>query len=90
MLSEFYKYGDQVTIETSHLIEIWACHSQGMILIALHLIGDGNYVVTMVYLSEFAGYIFDSLSAQVQFAQSFDTCSLKDFTQQSLHLLPLV
>jgi hypothetical protein len=51
-----------------------------MILMALHLIGDGSLVVTMVFLSEFAGYTFDSLSAQVQFEQSFETLSLKDLT----------
>jgi hypothetical protein len=33
-----YKYRDQAQIETSHLIEIQPFHSQGMILIALHLI----------------------------------------------------
>jgi hypothetical protein len=61
-----------------------------MILIALHLIGDANLVVTMVSLSEFAGYTFDSLSAQVQFEQSLETWSLKDLTQLSALPLPLV
>jgi hypothetical protein len=51
----YYKNGDQATIETSHLIKIHSFHSHGMILMALHLTGDGNLVVTMVFLSEFAG-----------------------------------
>jgi hypothetical protein len=61
-----------------------------MILMALHLIGDGSLVVTMVFLSEFAGYTFDSLSAQVQFEQSFETLSLKDLTHSFQSPLPLV
>ena len=58
MLGEYtlyvFIYRDQETM-TSHLIETYLFHSYGMILIALHSIGDSNLVVTMVSLSEFAG-----------------------------------
>jgi hypothetical protein len=52
-----------------------------MILTALHMIGDCNLEVTMVFLSVFAGYTLDYLSAQVQFEPSFETWSLKDLTE---------